>query len=94
VLCKNADEILNFMSGEEHLGKIIAASGIKVITAGSSVSDLALHYLNCHSIAVLKVLSKFELRLLCCAGNSAKEERRKREAAVKAAVEEETRDGK
>jgi chaperonin GroEL (HSP60 family) len=45
--------------------KEIAASGIKVIIASSSVSDLALQYLNSHSIAVLKVLSKFELRRLC-----------------------------
>jgi chaperonin GroEL (HSP60 family) len=45
--------------------KEIAASGIKVIIAGSSVSDRALHHLNHHSIAVLKVPSKSELRRLC-----------------------------
>lgn len=45
--------------------KEIATSGIKVIIAGSSVSDLALQYLNSHSVVVLKVLSKFELRRLC-----------------------------
>ncbi|KAG0695543.1 chaperonin Cpn60/TCP-1 family [Suillus ampliporus] len=50
---------------EQHLQKIfkeIADSGIKVIIAGSSVGDLALHYLNRFNIAVLKVLSKFDLR--------------------------------
>ncbi|KAG0694950.1 chaperonin Cpn60/TCP-1 family [Suillus ampliporus] len=66
VLIKNADEMLNFTRGEEqHLEKIfkeIADSGIKVIIAGSSVGDLALHYLNRFNIAVLKVLSKFDLR--------------------------------
>jgi T-complex protein 1 subunit theta len=41
----------------------IAASGVKVIIASSSVSDLARQYLNSHSIAVFKVLFKFELRL-------------------------------
>jgi chaperonin GroEL (HSP60 family) len=45
--------------------KEIADSGVKVIIAGSSVGDLALHYLNRSSIAVLKVLSKFDLRRLC-----------------------------
>ncbi|KAG1888162.1 hypothetical protein F4604DRAFT_1674567 [Suillus subluteus] len=41
--------------------KEISDSGIKVIIAGSSISDLALHYLNWFNIAVLKVLSKFGL---------------------------------
>ncbi|KAH9888377.1 T-complex protein 1 [Cubamyces lactineus] len=69
VLIKNADEMLNFTRGEEqHLEKIfkeIADSGVKVIIAGSSVGELALHYLNRMNIAVLKVLSKFDLRRLC-----------------------------
>lgn len=43
----------------------IADSGVKVIIAGSTVGELALHYLNRMDIAVLKVLSKFELRRLC-----------------------------
>ena len=45
--------------------KEIADSGVKVIIAGSTVGDLALHFLNRFNIAVLKVLSKFELRRLC-----------------------------
>ncbi|KAF9014909.1 chaperonin Cpn60/TCP-1 family [Cyathus striatus] len=69
VLIKNANDMLNFTTGEEkHLEKIfkeIADSGVKVIIAGSSIGDLALHYLNRFGIAVLKVLSKFELRRLC-----------------------------
>ncbi|OBZ69987.1 putative T-complex protein 1 subunit theta [Grifola frondosa] len=69
VLIKNADEMLNFTSGEEtHLEKIfqeIAASGVQVIIAGSTVGELALHYLNRLNIAVLKVLSKFDLRRVC-----------------------------
>ncbi|KAI0090887.1 T-complex protein 1 [Irpex rosettiformis] len=69
VLIKNADEMLNFTTGEEkHLEKIfqeIADSGVKVIIAGSTVGELALHYLNRMNIAVLKVLSKFELRRVC-----------------------------
>ncbi|KAH8103497.1 T-complex protein 1 [Cristinia sonorae] len=69
VLIKNKDEMLNFTTGEEkHLEKIfqeIADSGVKVIIAGSNVGELALHYLNRMNIAVLKVLSKFDLRRLC-----------------------------
>jgi T-complex protein 1 subunit theta len=45
--------------------KEIADSGIKIIIAGSSVGELAMHYLNRFNIAVLKVLSKFDLRRLC-----------------------------
>ncbi|KAI0046463.1 T-complex protein 1 [Auriscalpium vulgare] len=69
VLLKNAEEMLNFTRGEEkHMEKIfaeIAESGVKVLIAGTSVGELALHYLNRHGILVLKVLSKFELRRLC-----------------------------
>lgn len=45
--------------------KEIVDSGIKIIIAGSSVGELAMHYLNRFNIAVLKVLSKFDLRRLC-----------------------------
>ncbi|KAI0319566.1 T-complex protein 1 [Amylostereum chailletii] len=66
VLIKNADEMLNFTRGEEkHMEKIfaeIAASGVKVVIGGTSIGELAIHYLNRHGILVLKILSKFELR--------------------------------
>jgi len=69
VLIKNADEMLNFTRGEEkHMEKIfkeLADSGVRVIIAGTSVGELALHYLNRSQILVLKVLSKFDLRRLC-----------------------------
>jgi T-complex protein 1 subunit theta len=45
--------------------KEIADSGVKLIIAGSGIGDLALHYLNRLDIAVIKVLSKFDLRRLC-----------------------------
>lgn len=61
--------MLNFTADEEtHLSSIfsaIAASGVKVIVAGSTVGDLALHFLNRMGVAVLKVQSKFELRRVC-----------------------------
>lgn len=69
VLIKNAEEMLNFTTGEEkHLEKIIkeiADSGVQVVVAGSAVGELASHYFNRYNIAILKVLSKFELRRLC-----------------------------
>lgn len=74
VLIKNAKEMLNFTTDEEkHMEKIIkeiADSGVKIIVAGSSVGDMALHYLNRMSICVIKVLSKFDLRRLCRVANA------------------------
>ena len=68
VLLKNAEELVNFSKGEEqHLEKVIkeiADSGVQVIVAGSTVGELALHYLNRYSILLIKVLSKFDLRRL------------------------------
>ncbi|KAL8283198.1 hypothetical protein RQP46_005976 [Phenoliferia psychrophenolica] len=69
VLLKNSEELLNFSKGEEkHMEKIfqeLADSGMRVLIAGSSVGELALHYLNRHNILVIKVLSKFDLRRIC-----------------------------
>ncbi|EGG04521.1 uncharacterized protein MELLADRAFT_44186 [Melampsora larici-populina 98AG31] len=69
VLLKNSEELLNFSRGEEiqmeKIFKEIADSGVTVIVAGSSVGELALHYLNRFNIGVIKVLSKFDLRRLC-----------------------------
>lgn len=69
VLMKNADDLLNFSTGEEkHMEKIfqeLADSGLNVLVAGSTVGELALHYLNRHNILVIKVQSKFDLRRLC-----------------------------
>ncbi|ORX35956.1 t-complex protein 1, thetasubunit (tcp-1-theta) [Kockovaella imperatae] len=69
VLLKKAEELLDFSRGEEKqlegYFKEIADSGVKLIVAGSGIGDLALHYLNRLNIAVIKVLSKFDLRRLC-----------------------------
>jgi T-complex protein 1 subunit theta len=45
--------------------KEIYDSGIRVIVAGATVGELAMHYLNRYGILVIKILSKFELRRLC-----------------------------
>ncbi|GMG08555.1 unnamed protein product [Aspergillus oryzae var. brunneus] len=69
VLLKTADEMLNFTKGEEErletAIKELYDSGVRVVVAGSTVGDLAMHYLNRFNILVIKILSKFELRRLC-----------------------------
>ena len=49
----------------EKIFQELADSGLNVIVAGSSVGELAMHYLNRHNILVIKVASKFDLRRLC-----------------------------
>lgn len=69
VLLHNAKEMLDFTKGEENqletIIKELYDSGLRVVVAGSTVGELALHYLNRFGILVIKVLSKFELRRLC-----------------------------
>lgn len=69
VLLKNSKELFNFTKGEEHQMentiKELHDSGLRVVVAGATVGELALHYLNRFGILVIKVLSKFELRRLC-----------------------------
>lgn len=69
VLLHNAKEMMDFTKGEESqletIIKELYDSGLRVVVAGSTVGELALHYLNRFGILVVKVLSKFELRRLC-----------------------------
>jgi T-complex protein 1 subunit theta len=69
VLLHNAKEMLDFTKGEETqlegIIKELYDSGLRVVVAGSSVGELALHYLNRFGILIIKILSKFELRRLC-----------------------------
>ncbi|KAM9906458.1 hypothetical protein OXX79_001544 [Metschnikowia pulcherrima] len=69
VLLHNAQEMLDFSKGEEQqldaLCAEISASGVRVVVAGSSIGDLALHYFNKYGILVLKVPSKFDIRRIC-----------------------------
>jgi len=61
--------MLDFTKGEENqiegVIKELHDSGLRVVVAGSTVGELALHYLNRMGILVIKILSKFELRRLC-----------------------------
>lgn len=69
VLLHNAKEMMDFTKGEEgqleQAIKELHDSGLRVIVAGSTVGELALHYINRYKIVLIKVLSKFELRRLC-----------------------------
>ncbi|OAK97045.1 T-complex protein 1 [Phaeosphaeriaceae sp. SRC1lsM3a] len=69
VLLHNAKEMMDFTKGEEQqveqMVKELHDSGLRVVIAGSTIGELALHYLNRYNILVIKVLSKFELRRLC-----------------------------
>ncbi|XP_078495211.1 T-complex protein 1 subunit theta-like [Ciona intestinalis] len=69
VLLKNAQELLNFSTGEENIldaqVKAIVDTGINVIVSGGKVSDLALHFANKHKIMVVRLNSKWDLRRLC-----------------------------
>lgn len=69
VLLKNAQEMLDFSTGEEAqletAIKELYDAGLRVVVAGSTVGELAMHYLNRMGILVIKILSKFELRRLC-----------------------------
>lgn len=69
VLLKNANEMLGFTKDEESrlegAIKELYDSGLRVVVAGATVSELAIHYLNRFNILVIKILSKFELRRLC-----------------------------
>ncbi|TQS36243.1 hypothetical protein Golomagni_03313 [Golovinomyces magnicellulatus] len=69
VLIHNAEEMLNYTKGEEEqlelLVKELYDSGLRVIVAGSTVGELALHYINRCGILLIRILSKFELRRLC-----------------------------
>lgn len=69
VLLHNAKEMVDFTKGEETQLeasiKELHDVGLRVVVAGSTVGELALHYLNRYGILVLKILSKFELRRIC-----------------------------
>jgi T-complex protein 1 subunit theta len=69
VLLKNAKEMLDFTTGEENQLETaiqeLYDSGVRVVVAGATVGELALHYLNRFKILVIKIMSKFELRRLC-----------------------------
>jgi T-complex protein 1 subunit theta len=69
VLLHNAKEMIEFTKGEEErleaAIKELHDVGLRVVVAGSTVGELAMHYLNRYGILTIKILSKFELRRVC-----------------------------
>ena len=69
VLLQSAQELLQFTRGEEAAFgdeiEAIAKTGVNVIFAGGSISEIARHFLNQHGVMGVSVGSKFDLRRLC-----------------------------
>merc|ERR1719247_231596 len=69
VLLKSADELKAYNTSEEDAleAKIraIKETGVNVLVCGSSVGELALHFVEKYKMMLLKVPSKFELRRVC-----------------------------
>eukprot|EP00296_Roombia_truncata_P007624 JP446069.1.p1 GENE.JP446069.1~~JP446069.1.p1 ORF type:complete len:556 (+),score=199.09 JP446069.1:22-1668(+) len=69
VLMKNAQDILDYNMGEEkaieETIKQIASSGANVVVTGQSFGEMALHFMERHSLMAVKCPSKFELRRIC-----------------------------
>jgi len=74
VLIKTADELVNYNKSEEaameQIIREISESGAKVVVAGASVGEMALHFLERYKLMVVKVPSKFELRRIAKAVNA------------------------
>ena len=69
VLIKNADELMNYAKSEEEsmekCVKEISATGVNVVVAQSSISEMAMHFFERSGIMVIKCPSKFEIARLC-----------------------------
>nr|AAD34470.1 chaperonin-containing-TCP1 theta subunit [Tetrahymena pyriformis] len=69
VLIQNAKELLNYTKSEEShaesIVKKIADSGINLIIAGGSISEIVLHYVEKYKMMIVKCQSKFELKRIC-----------------------------
>lgn len=69
VVIKSAEELSTFNKSEEKMMndtiKAIADTGVRVVVAGGSISEIAMHFIEKYGLMAVKVLSKFELRRLC-----------------------------
>lgn len=69
VLLNNAEELMNFTKSEEakmeEFIKSIKDAGVEFVVAGSTITEIAVHYLNKYDLMTLKVPSKFELKRVC-----------------------------
>jgi len=69
VLIKNAEELMNYSkSEEESMDKCvreIVETGVNVLIAQSTISDMALHFCERNKLMVIKCPSKFEIARIC-----------------------------
>ena len=75
VVIKSPEELMEYNKGEERLMeetiKGIADAGARVVIAGGSISEIALHFLEKYGLMAVRIPSKFELRRLCKAVGAA-----------------------
>lgn len=69
VLIKSAAELKDYHKSEEkeleEIIKGIADLGTKVIVSGSSIGEMAMHFIERYKMMAIKIPSKFELRRIC-----------------------------
>jgi|Transcript_18690 T-complex protein 1 subunit theta len=69
VLIESAEQLEGYSRSEEDkmeaYVKSIYDAGARVVVSGSSISEMALHFLERYGMMVIKIVSKFELRRLC-----------------------------
>lgn len=69
MLIRSAEELENYSKSEESVleaaVKTLADEGVKVVVSGSSVGEMALHFLEQFDIMVVKIPSKFDLQRFC-----------------------------
>jgi T-complex protein 1 subunit theta len=66
VLLKNADDLLNYTTGEEDkfegFIKKLAEAGVTVVVCQGSMSELAIHFFEKYHMMAVKIMSKWELK--------------------------------
>jgi T-complex protein 1 subunit theta len=66
VLLKNADDLLNYTTGEEEkfegFIKKLAEAGVNCVVCQGSMSELAIHYFEKYGMMAVKIMSKWELK--------------------------------
>lgn len=69
VLIKSAEELENYSRSEEdrieEIIKGIADTGAKVVVAGSSFGEMAMHFIEKYGLMAVRLPSKFDLRRFC-----------------------------
>lgn len=69
MLIHNASELENYAKQEEEMiermVKEVADSGAKVVVAGSSIGEMAMHFIEKFGLMAVRIPSKFDLRRFC-----------------------------